>query len=149
MRRVLIPLVVGLVGGIAAVAWASSAHFVKGPTVTQGTNSITVTAKVAGLGNVATADFSLSGQATAVYGCFNKGGNHPSASNKEGPTAISSSGTFPVRNGSASPSLTLSLPASTLDCPGGQHTELMSGSITGVTFSGAGLQSQSLGDYFF
>jgi len=148
MRRLLVLLVVAIAGGVTSVALGASPHFVTGPTVSKGTNAVTVTAKVAGLGNVPTADFTLSGTATANYGCFNKGGNHPSATNKEGPSTISVPGTFPVRNGSTTVRLTLELPASTLSCPPGQHTELMSGSITGLTFSGMGLTAD-LGDITF
>ncbi len=151
MRRILIVFAsLAAMLGLAAAALAASPHFVTGPTATQGTNSVTVTGKVAGLGNVTEATFTLSGSASATYGCFNKGGNHPSATNKEGPTDVSATGTFPVRNGSTTASLTIFLPASTLSCPSGQHTELMSGEITGLTFSGAGIGTVAVeGDFIF
>ena len=52
---------------------------------------------------------------------------------------MSATGTFPVRNGQTTGSLTISLPASTLECPPGQHVELISGSISNITLSGEGL----------
>jgi hypothetical protein len=68
--------------------------------------------KEAGLGNTLTvADISCSADATAVYQCFSNGGNHPQAGNKEtvgGP--VSNDGTFPVRNGQTTGSITVSPP---------------------------------------
>src|SRR5207247_7475507 len=51
MRRILIVLAsLAAMLGLAAVALADSPHFTKGPTVTQGATSLTVTATVPGLG---------------------------------------------------------------------------------------------------
>jgi hypothetical protein len=131
----------------AAVALAASPHFNK-TSATQSGSSVTVSFKASGLGNVSEANFSLSATATAVYGCFTKSGHHPSDTKKEGPSTATVSGTFPVRNGTTSGSLTLTPPASTLSCPNGQHVELMSGSYENVTLSGEGI-SASFGDFSF
>lgn len=62
---------------------------------------------------------------TAIYACYNNGGNHPQASNKEGPTGPSTTdlGTFSPINGRVIvKNLAVSgtpLP-STLTCPSGQ-----------------------------
>ena len=133
----------------AAVALAASPHFNKGTSASLSGSTLTVTFKASGLGNISEADFSLSATATATYGCFTKSGHHPSATNKEGPSTATASGTFPVRNGSVSGSLSLSPPASTLSCPSGQHVELISGSYQDVTLSGPQGLSRSFGDFSF
>jgi hypothetical protein len=135
-------LMVGVVGVTATAALADSPHFIKTPQASLNTTTgeLTVSFKAAGLGNVPSADFTLSADATAVYGCFNNGSNHPQATNKEGPTAVSTSGTFPVRNGQTTGSLTLEpLPNSSLSCPGNQEVRLISVSYENVTLSGQGL----------
>jgi hypothetical protein len=60
--------------------------------------------------------------ATAVYQCFNNGGNHPKAGNKETvSTSLSTTGTFPVRNGQTTGSLTVGPPdQGDFSCPSGQ-----------------------------
>jgi hypothetical protein len=99
------------------------------------------TFKEAGLGNtLTTAKISCSADATAVYQCFNNGGNHPKAGNKEtvgGP--VSNSGTFPVRNGQTTGSLTVNPPGpGTFTCPSGQTLYLQSVSYTNIVLSGEG-----------
>jgi hypothetical protein len=83
------------------VAWAGSPHFVSNTvTATRTDNSLTVSGKEAGLGDEAQVHIVVS--ATAV--CINPGGNHPKAENKQ---SVSSEGNFPVQNGKAEFSLTL------------------------------------------
>ncbi|MPW23534.1 hypothetical protein GCT13_44150 [Paraburkholderia sp. CNPSo 3157] len=41
-----------------------------------------------GLGNT-NVNYTLTGSATAVFACFNGGGNHPQSTNKAGPSAVS------------------------------------------------------------
>jgi hypothetical protein len=83
------------------VAWAGSPHFVSNTvTATRTDNSLTVSGKEAGLGDEAQVHIVVS--ATAV--CINPGGNHPKAVNKQ---SVSSQGDFPVQNGKAEFSLTL------------------------------------------
>ncbi len=73
-----------------------------------GTTSIQITLSVA--------------TATATYQCFNGGGNHPKAANKETvSTSLTTTGTFPVRNGQTTGSLTVGPPSQgTFACPSGQ-----------------------------
>lgn len=80
-------------------AWAGSPHFVSTPTVTTSGNTLTVSAKEAGLGGEAQIVAVLSGTAA----CINGGGNHPKAVNK---TSFSTSSTEPVQNGRADYTLT-------------------------------------------
>lgn len=81
-------------------AWAGSPHFVGAITVTRQGNSITVSGKEAGLGN----ETQVHIEVTADAQCVNPGGNEPQAENKESFTV---GGDFPVQNGKALFSLTL------------------------------------------
>jgi hypothetical protein len=92
-------LVMVIVGATAAVAVAGKAHFVGDPTVTRTDTSITISGKVAGLGNVPQIDVQVTGTAE----CVNPGSNKPKAANKQ---AISAGGQFPVQNGKADFSVT-------------------------------------------
>jgi hypothetical protein len=83
------------------VAWAGSPHFVDDTvTATRTGDSLTVSGKEAGLGDEAQVHIVV----TATALCINGGGNHPKAVNKE---SVSSEGDFPVQNGKAYFSLTL------------------------------------------
>lgn len=83
------------------VAWAGSPHFVSNTvTATRTDDSLTVSGKEAGLGDEAQVHIVVS--ATAV--CINPGGKHPKAVNKQ---SVSAEGDFPVQNGKAEFSLTL------------------------------------------
>ena len=103
MRRILF-------GGLTAllalslgtqVAFAGSPHFVDSTvTATRSGSSLTVSGKEAGLGDEAQVHIVV----TATAQCINPGGNHPQATNKE---TVSSEGDFPVQNGKAEFSLTL------------------------------------------
>ena len=84
----------------APTALAGSPHFVGTPTVDRSGNSLTVQGKEAGLGNETQVNIQVSAQAA----CLNKGDNFPQAANKQTFTA---EGTFPVQNGKADFSLTL------------------------------------------
>jgi hypothetical protein len=104
MRRInrLIPLMLVLaIGAVAApAAWAGSPHFVGAVTATRTDNSLTVSGKEAGLGN----EEQINIVVTATAQCINKGEKHPKAENKE---SVSSEGAFPVQNGKANFSLTV------------------------------------------
>ncbi len=83
------------------VALAGSPHFVgNATTATRTGDSLIVSGKEAGLGDEAQVHIVVS--ATAL--CINGGGNHPKAVNKE---SVSAAGDFPVQNGKADFSLTL------------------------------------------
>ena len=81
-------------------AFAGNAHFVGTPKVTRVGDSVIVTGKVAGLGNIP--DIFVEVQAQAA--CLNRGQNFPQADNKESFSAV---GQFPVQNGRANFSQTL------------------------------------------
>ena len=125
----------------AAVALADSPHFIKASATINSSGQLVCTFKEAGLGTTATsADISCSADATVTYQCWNKGGNHPQAGNKEtvgGP--VTGGDTFPIRNGSASGSITVDPPGpGDFSCPGGQSLFLENVSYTNIVLTGEG-----------
>lgn len=131
LRPATLSWLVALLCAVAALAFASTAladspHYVKGPTVTVGTNSLTVSWKAAGLGNTTTSvDFTLTGTVTSSSQCFTKSGNPVNGVPKSETIDVNASGTFPVRNGQTTGSFTVS-PLSTLTCTGNQHVVILS-----------------------
>jgi hypothetical protein len=102
MRRVLVVIVAVLgIGALGApAALAGSPHFVGEVQVSRSGNTLSATGKEAGLGNEAQVHIVLS--ATAL--CINGGSNHPKADNKQ---SVSAAGDFPVQNGRANFSLSV------------------------------------------
>jgi len=110
----------------AQSAMADSPHYVKGPTATVEGNSLVVSWKAAGLGNTVTSvDFNLTGTVTTTSQCFTKSGNPVNGGPKSETINVNATGTFPVRNGQTTGSLTIS-PISTLTCTGNQHVVILS-----------------------
>jgi phage tail sheath gpL-like len=101
MRRflVLAALALATVAVSVPVALAGSPHFVS-VTATRTDDSLTVEGKEAGLGN----ETQVHIEVTATAECINPGTHHPKAANKE---SVSAEGDFPVQNGKANFSLTL------------------------------------------
>jgi hypothetical protein len=123
----------------AAAAQAASPHFIRasasGP---NNAGQLIVSFKEAGLGDNQLITYVASADATATYACFNNGGNHPQATNKEtvsGP--VSATGTFSSgRNGSISQTLTINPPsAGSFSCPPGQRLVLADVSYTNVAIT--------------
>jgi hypothetical protein len=103
MRRLLFVLAVTAAAVLlpATAALAGSAHFVDDTiTAARTGDSLTVSGKIAGLGDEDQVHVVL----TATAACVNPGGNKPSAANKQ---TVSAEGDFPVQNGKAEFSLTL------------------------------------------
>ena len=135
MRRKLITLMASLFAALIVTAfWASPAmadspHYVKGPTATVEGNSLTVSWKAAGLGNTVTSvDFALTGTVTTTSQCFTKSGNPVNGVPKSETVDVNVEGTFPVRNGQTTGSLTVE-PLSTLTCTGNQQVRILSASF--------------------
>lgn len=101
---------------------------------------LSCTFKIAGLGDNETITITCSADAQAFCACFNRGGNHPQAANKEdaaGP--VSASGDFiSGKNGQITGSLEVNPPATTLNCPGKQVLRLCSVSYTNILLSSDG-----------
>jgi hypothetical protein len=118
-------------------ALAGSAHFVRGPDATLGNTSVTVTWKAAGLGDTALVEYRADAIGFARYQCVNHGGKCPSASNKQDVSGnVSTFGAFASgKNGTITGSLTIDPPASSLNCPGSQHAELVAASFTSIRLS--------------
>jgi hypothetical protein len=133
-----------LVVALAAVpALAANPHFqAKNTSVGQVQNNgdLTINFRMVGLGDNQTLTITASARANAVYACRNNGGNFPSDPKKKAETGqVSASGQFTSdKNGNVSGELTLSPPASTLNCPGGQHVVLVSVTYTNISLSGGG-----------
>ena len=126
MKRLLLSLA-GLMAVLAVAfapaAVAASPHYIRGPDLTFGANSLTVSFKASGLGNTATsADFNLSGTVNLTSQCFTKSGNPVNGVPKSEQVNVNATETFPVRNGSVTGAITVS-PLSTLKCTGNQHVE--------------------------
>ena len=113
----------------AAVA-TSGAHFFSASASVNNQGALLLSWDESGVGQQQV-NYSLDIQSeSAVYACFNHGGNHPQASNKEGPAGPinTSLGTFSPLNGRvrvkdfAVPDTPL---ASTLSCPSGQTRRIV------------------------
>jgi hypothetical protein len=100
-------------------AGGGNPHYVTGPTVTLSSTSLTITGKVAGLGNITSVDASLTGTVDVFSRCYNKGGNKPQADNKQETINVNQDASFDVKNGTTTFSFSVS-PLSTLNCPGNQ-----------------------------
>jgi hypothetical protein len=89
-----------------------------------------------GLGNE-NVDYTVTADATAVYACLNRGGNHPEAANKETINAeVSAAGSFEPKNGRMVASLTAGPPsAGGFSCPSGQRLVLASVSYTNIVLT--------------
>ena len=100
MRKVIL-LAACILATTAATALAGSAHFIKNDTtVTRQGDSLVATFKVAGLGDENQIRVELSADAQ----CVNPGTQKPKAANKQ---SFSADGDFPVQNGRAQGTLTL------------------------------------------
>lgn len=126
-----------LLGVVAALAvpaaFADSPHFLYANNSITGSYSLQTSFKEVGLGTgTSSVTITLSADATAVYQCWNNGGNHPKAGNKETVNShLQTSGSFPVRNGQTTGSLTVGPPGpGAFACPPGQTLYLQS-----VTYS--------------
>jgi hypothetical protein len=137
MRRLAFVFVAAVLGVMftSTAAFADSPHFLYATNSIGSDGSLTTSFKDAGLGTgTSSIQITLTvDTATAVYQCFNNGGNHPKAGNKETiSTSLVASGNFPVRHGQTTASLTVGPPSpGDFSCPSGQSLFLQE-----VTYSG-------------
>lgn len=143
MKRFIFPAVVFFSVLLSAqAALADSPHFLSAnSSISSSTGALTVSFKEVGLGTtVSTEVVTLTvDTATAVYQCFNNGGQHPKAGNKETVSmSLTTPGTFPVRNGSVTGTISAGPPSKgDFNCPSGQSLFLQSVTYSGITVTGA------------
>jgi hypothetical protein len=125
---------------LAAFADSPNFHFANA-SVSTTTGALNVAFKETGLGNtVTTEQVTLHvDNATADYQCFNNGGNHPKAGNKETvSTSLTTTGSFSVRNGQTTGTISAGPPSQgDFTCPSGQSLFLQSVTYTGITVTGS------------
>jgi hypothetical protein len=126
----------------AAPAFADSPNFhYANASISSSSGALTVGFKETGLGTTATTEnVTLTvANATADYQCFNGGGNHPQAGNKETVSiSLTTTGQFPVRNGQTTGSLTVGPPSQgAFACPPGQTLFLQQVTYTGIAVTGS------------
>src|SRR5215467_6205310 len=126
MRRiafVLITAVTTVVMG-ATAALADSPHFLFATnSINTSTGALNTAFKEVGLGTGTTSvGITVTADATATYQCYNKAGNKPQGVPKTfGPSGVSGSADFPVRNGQTTGTLVAGpLGPGSFSCPSGQ-----------------------------
>lgn len=128
------PILIGAGIMLASVALAA-AHFMSTSATLQGA-TLHVEFREAGLGNNQTIDYIARADATAVYGCINRGGKNPSAANKRSVEGnLAQPGSFSSgKNGSLRGQLDIAPPNdASFRCPGGQTRVMASISYTNVS----------------
>jgi hypothetical protein len=126
MRRMLFVLAAVFATAAFAVpaALADSPHFLfANNSIDTSTGALNTSFKEVGLGTGTTSvGITLTADATATYQCYNKAGNKPQGVPKtSGPTGVSGSATFPVRNGQTTGTVSAGpLGPGTFSCPSGQ-----------------------------
>ena len=107
----------------AAPALADSPHFLFATNSIDSTGALNTAFKEVGLGTGTTSvGITLTADATATYQCYNKAGNKPQGVPKtSGPSGVSGSADFPVRNGQTTGTAKAGpLGPGTFGCPPGQ-----------------------------
>jgi hypothetical protein len=122
-------------------ALADNPHFISASATINSAGQLVCNFKEVGLGTTtSTEQITCSGTATAVYQCFNNGGKHPQAGNKQTiQSSVSGTGSFPVRNGQTTGSLTVQgTPPGPggFSCPSGQTLYLVSIQYDNVIIKG-------------
>ena len=121
---------------LSAPVWAGP-HFLATPVASiTSTGALQVCFDEAGLGNT-DINYQLTADETAEFGCFNNGGNHPKASNKETVSAtISTAATFQPKNGRVQACVTGQPPSpGAFSCPPGQVRLLISVTDTNIVLN--------------
>jgi hypothetical protein len=115
---------VGAVAALSTVAFADSPHFLfANNSIDTSTGALNTAFKEVGLGTGTTSvNITLTADATATYQCYNKAGNKPQGVPKTvGPSGVSGSAAFPVRNGQTTGTAVAGpLSQGSFSCPPGQ-----------------------------
>ena len=102
-----------------------------------------------GLGNsgFSQVSYTCTANASATYQCFNNGGNHPKAGNKETVgSQVGGQGTFPVNNGNTQGTIRVNPPSpGDFSCPNGQTLFLVSVTYSNIVLCDAFNNCVSLG----
>jgi hypothetical protein len=145
MRRISFACVLALAIAAFAVpaALADSPHFLSFSfAIDNSTGNLNCSFKEAGLGTTAnSADITCTAAtSSAVYQCFNNGGNHPKAGNKETVGGlVTNTETFPIRNGQTTGTVVVGpFSPGNFSCPSGQTLYLQSVCYDDITLSGEG-----------
>jgi hypothetical protein len=113
-------------------------HFQSIPTssVSSDNGALTVTFDEAGLGN-GDINYSLEADSVARFQCFNKGGKHPQAGNKETVNSeVATGATFKTKNGRVQASISSDPPSQgAFTCPPGQTVSLVSAAYTNIVLT--------------
>jgi len=108
----------------ASPALADSPHYLYATnSINTSTGALNTSFKEVGLGTGTTSvGITLTADATATYQCYNKAGNKPQGVPKTfGPSGVSGSSTFPVRNGQTTGTVSAGpLGPGGFSCPSGQ-----------------------------
>jgi hypothetical protein len=120
----------------ASVALADAPKFHAATSSVNNDGALVVNWDERGLGND-NVDYTLTADASALYACLNRGGNHPQAANKEAfEGAVSAGGSFQPKNGRVVASLTAGpLAAPQFTCPSGQQRVLAAVTYTNIVLT--------------
>jgi hypothetical protein len=134
-------LSLGLLWPAVSAGDSSGAHFqYANSSINSNTFALEVAFREVGLGSTtSTEHVTLTVQdAKATYECINGGGKHPRAANKETvSSSLDTTGTFRVRNGQTSGTISAGPPGpGGFSCPGGQRLVLDSVSYSGIYVTG-------------
>lgn len=136
-KRTLLTMLVTFVFASAISLMATSgAHFFSASGSVLDNGQLSVSFDEAGLGQE-TVNYTLSGNATYVWGCINGGSNHPQASNKETENSpVTSNTSFTPKNGRVQATIVTPqlapTPPSDFSCPSGQTLVLASATYFGM-----------------
>lgn len=89
----------------------TGAHFLYATSTITATGALVIDFKEAGLGNVSEVPISVTGNVSATFNWYNKGGNRPMGTPFNVSQSLNVTQTFPVRNGQVTGTITIQPPA--------------------------------------
>jgi hypothetical protein len=133
MRRTITVIFTLLVTFLMASAVYAAPNFHDADSSVNNAGALVVSFDERGLGNE-NIDYLLTADATALYACINRGGNHPQATNKESfEGQVSEGASIEAKNGRVIADLvTGPLSSGNFTCPGGQRLVLASVSYSNI-----------------
>jgi hypothetical protein len=137
VRRILLTTAtVVAIFALAAPAFAAAPQFKAATSSVNNDGALVVSFDERGLGNE-NVDYTLTADATALYACLNRGGNHPQAANKEQfEGQVSTGASIEPKNGRVVADLTAGpLAAPQFTCPSGQQRVLAAVTYTNIVLT--------------